>query len=219
MNRIEIESCFSKERLYAFFQKYPDSDSKGIYLYIANKQLSEAFYTSLSVLEISLRNSIHQSLSKKYKRKDWYEEFRKNSELSTLYPKIEYAKKKIRRKKRRPTSGRMVAELSFGFWTSLFNDEYEMQLWKPLRLAFPNLPKEIRQRERVKVPLNKIRQELRNRVYHYEPIILRINELEGHHSNIKKLLYWMNPGINGWLENIDRFPAIFSSITKNLNTF
>lgn len=220
MTRSELEFCFSRERLHSFFLKYPDDDSKGAYLYIANKQLSESFYVSLSVLEVSLRNSIDKSFRRRYNRRDWYEFFKTNDTLESLYHRdIITAKRKLSKNRKPFTAGRIIAELNFGFWTKLFNDEYEMELWKPLSLAFPYMPKKIRQRNRIKSPLNLIRKKIRNRVYHYEPIIFKIDELEDHHSDICQLIHWIDPKINNWLKKIDRFPITLVTVKENITTF
>lgn len=37
------------------------------------------------------------------------------------------------------TADKVVAELTFGFWTALFNKQYAKDFWKPLMYAFPIL--------------------------------------------------------------------------------
>ncbi|HKK10318.1 MAG TPA: hypothetical protein VJ939_05745, partial [Bacteroidales bacterium] len=71
------------------------------------------------------------------------------------------------REKKAIATGRVIAELSFGFWTSLFDSRFEKTLWKNLRLAFPNCPKHIRQRKTMSSKFNGIRK-LRNRIFHHE---------------------------------------------------
>lgn len=65
---------------------------------------------------------------------------------------------------------RVVAGLSFGFWTSLRNQRNEQRLWPSLlKTAFPFLPKGQRTRKTLSTRLDKVRC-LRNRVLHREPI-------------------------------------------------
>jgi len=69
-------------------------------------------------------------------------------------------------------AGRMVAELSFGFWTSLLDVRYERSnvLWPHLlRPTFPRMRNRDRKRKTISARINSIRL-LRNRVSHHEPI-------------------------------------------------
>jgi hypothetical protein len=74
------------------------------------------------------------------------------------------------------TSGRLVSELTFGFWRYLLAARYERTLWTPaLRHAFPHL----RSHRRVDVarPVERLNH-LRNRIAHYEPIYPRRLDLD-----------------------------------------
>jgi len=64
------------------------------------------------------------------------------------------------------THGKVVAELTFGFWWSLLADEYNRSLWQPfLRFAFDGPVR----RRRLHAELDALRT-LRNRIAHHEPI-------------------------------------------------
>ena len=66
------------------------------------------------------------------------------------------------------THGRVLAELSFGFWRYLLSSRYEATLWTPvLRHAFPLLQPSTR--ERLYRPLDRLHR-LRNRIAHHEPV-------------------------------------------------
>jgi len=216
MNRSELETIFSKERLHNFFLYFPGNERKSIFLYVANKQISESFYSSLAVLEISLRNAIHRELSRRFKKPNWYETWQFDSTLRPLWKDIDRATGNIIVRGRKPTPGRIVAELTFGFWTSLFNQRYEKVLWKQLRFAFPHLAKFQRQRKTISAPLNLVRKEVRNRIYHYEPIIWNLEELQNYHRTIYLLLDWMDPKISNWLTDFDRFPNVLVETQNQL---
>ena len=94
-----------------------------------------------------------------------------------------------------------------GFWVSLFNAEYERVLWKPLRRAFPFLPKRERQRKSISTPLNMIRS-LRNRVFHHEAICWNLHRLCLLHETIIRTVGWLNPMLPLWLKRIDRFDCV-----------
>ncbi len=171
MNRIQLETYFSSERLNRYFAQYPGNDSKAIYLYNANISISEALYTPLSVLEVALRNKINTELSRKYGRADWYADLFTHPIMRTAWPEINNAIRHLHEDKKPITPDKVIAGLMFGFWTSLFNDRYEKELWGNLRFIFPHMPKAIRQRKNISSLLNDIRRALRNRVYHNEPVI------------------------------------------------
>lgn len=45
MNKMQVETYFSSNRLSRYFAHYPGNESKAIYLYEANIAVSEALYT------------------------------------------------------------------------------------------------------------------------------------------------------------------------------
>lgn len=66
------------------------------------------------------------------------------------------------------TSGRIIAEQAFGFWTELFeNHHYKILKGRPIK-AFSNLPSGI-SHTRVLAELTKVRR-FRNRINHNEPV-------------------------------------------------
>jgi len=64
--------------------------------------------------------------------------------------------------------GKVVAELSFGFWRFLLARRYTASLWPALRPGFPYLPSA--DRRELEAPVTRLHQ-LRNRVAHHEPLI------------------------------------------------
>lgn len=105
------------------------------------------------------------------------------------------------------TSDKINGELTMGFWVSLFNAEYEMTLWKDLRRAFPNMPKNLRQRKNISAPLNALRS-LRNRVFHNENISWSMVKLEELHNTILDVINWMSPDVREWMKCVDRFSNV-----------
>ena len=95
---------------------------KAISHYKSNILISEAFYPLLAILEVGLRNSIAFQLSLRFNDKQWYEnpEFVKIASRFQI-DRISEARKNILSEQKELTSGRVISELSFGFWTSLFD--------------------------------------------------------------------------------------------------
>jgi hypothetical protein len=216
MNRIQLEQYFSADRTSRYFSKYPNNELKGAYLYQANIIASEALYTPLSILEVALRNKINRQLVRKYNRTDWYADWYKHPVMRFAWPEINTAIKHLHEEGKPVLPDKIIAGLMFGFWTSLFNDRYERELWKNLRFVFPHMPRQIRQRKNISAPLNDIRRTLRNRIYHNEPIIFNIPILNGHYQNILRLLDWMGVDLLTYNNRIDRFSTIIADIKTQL---
>lgn len=150
-----------------------------------------------------MRNSIHNSFTVYFGTQDWYQQTKDKELLSQIY----IAQQKITRYYTHSTTDRLIAELTLGFWTCLFNKQYAAIYWKPLLHIFPLLPKHEKKRSIVATKLNNIRK-FRNRIFHYEPICIDLSILETNHNNIIDVLCWMNPDIVAWIKQIDRFDGL-----------
>ena len=72
---------------------------------------------------------------------------------------------------RTPDHGRIVAELTFGFWSNMLLPKYATPLWTQLHKSFPDLASSKTQADLFAACL-KVR-DLRNRISHHEPIFPR----------------------------------------------
>ena len=166
MKKSLIKKYISTER----FRSY-----SGIDEYLENLVFSKKAYIPLSILEISLKNSINDLLTDKL-GENWLEnkDFLTNDSLR----KIEEAKKILYKRAEPISKSKIIAELSFGFWVNLFKKPYEMKLrTKDIQKIFTNLPpkkEKIINREVIYKELNHIRN-FRNRVFHYEKVINKDN--------------------------------------------
>lgn len=218
MNRTQLEHYFSAERVKKYFNEYPGNDPKAIYLYQANILLSEALYTPLSILEVALRNNIDRELTRKYGRHDWYAEWYKDKVMHQAWKDVNQAINQLHRDGKPIDPDRVIAALMFGFWTSLFNDQYDRELWRNLRFIFANMPQNIRQRRNVSKPLNEIRRYLRNRIYHNEPVIFKIAHLQNHYNSILQVMDWIGADLKIYNDAFDKFPATLHEIKTKLST-
>lgn len=198
-----------------YFSLYPNDEARAILHYQCNIQLAEAFYVSLSVFEVTLRNALSRELETMTNRADWYAVFPTTPGLVKLNRYITQANKQIAGRHECITPPKVIAELTLGFWVSLLNSEYERLLWKDLRRAFPFMPKCDRKRKNVSAPLNTFRT-FRNRVFHNESICWNMHRVEDIHNELVMVLGWMNKDIPGWLQQIDRFAEVSSSIKAKL---
>ena len=67
-----IRDALSPARFAPYLAKTAGDMTAAIRLYWWNVEISAAFYTPLHCLEIALRNALHQRLTIKFKRTDWW---------------------------------------------------------------------------------------------------------------------------------------------------
>ena len=176
--------------------------------YKANIEISESFYPLLSILEIGLRNNIDSQLKRKFEEENWFE----NPDFIKIVSRFQIdrvseARNSILQKKKRVSSGKIISELSFGFWTSLLDSKFEMTLWKNIRLAFPNCPKNIRKRKTMSSKFNGIRK-LRNRIFHHEAITWNLQVLKNYKKEIIEGIDWLDKDLLTWSDNLFRFDEV-----------
>ena len=210
MERDAIERIFSIERLEPYVNHHLGDFDKAVEHYKANIEISEAFYPLLSVLEIGLRNNIDGQLKRRFRDDNWFE----NSEFTKIVSrfqieKVSEARSAILREKKDITSGKIISELSFGFWTSLLDSKFERTLWKNLRLAFPNCPKQLRQRKAMSSKFNGIRK-LRNRIFHHESITWSIKALTSYKNDMIEAIDWLDKGLLDWSKDLNRIDDIMA---------
>jgi len=213
-NRI-VERIISKERLVPYLNRHNNDLEKALNHYKINILNSKSFYPVLALLEVGLRNSINYQLTRKYNDDKWFD----NNEYIKIASKfhierIANARANILSEKKTITPGRIISELSFGFWTSLFDLKFEKTLWKNLRLAFPNCPKKIRKRKTMSSKFNGIRK-LRNRIFHHEAISWKTNVLQTYKTDIIEGIVWLDKDLINWAtelntvdETIDKYRKI-----------
>ena len=208
MERRAIEKVFSYDRLAPYLRRHNNSFEKAIEHYKANIEISESFYPLLSVLEVGLRNQMDYQLRRKFETQNWFNEYSFINLISRFQiDKITDARNNILREKKEITTGRVIAELSFGFWTSLFDSRFEKSLWKNLRLAFPNCPKRIRQRKTMSSKFNGIRK-LRNRIFHHEPVTWDIDVIENYRKEIIDGIDWFDKDLLNWGQGLFRIDEV-----------
>lgn len=212
----DLEQAFSAPRLGRYLRAFSNDKDRAHQGYIYNLRLSECLLISLSVLEIALRNAMSNQMAKLYSRDDWYEAIltdttlqkpntplQADNALKRLHSNIKSAK----RDAGAPNPNKVIAEFTFGFWTTLLNARYQNNFWQELRYAFPHCPH--RQRGNVSSALNQIR-DLRNRVFHHEPVLWMTPPVEAHHQHIYDVLSWLNHDIAPWVQTFDRFPQVIA---------
>lgn len=204
MSHHNFEEALSLER-FARYLAWADGDrDHAIALYGQNTHLSESLYTPLQTLEVALRNRIHNTLAER-KGDGWFGSGTGIVLLSHQSKQVTQAIEELVKAGKTVTAGGVVAGLTFSFWTSMFNKEYEA-LWQQTlhRIADPTAPKGLK-RKSFSARLTRIRM-LRNRIAHHEPIIAW--NLCKHHNEILELIEWLSPPAANWCRENDRFPRV-----------
>ena len=209
-----LSGAFSSQRLEKYINLYNGDVMKVAAHYKDNIALSESLYTSLSVFEVTLRNALSKELERMMGRKDWYSVFPSNPALKSLTSEVTVAIRHISQRGEMVSPDKIIAELTFGFWVTLLNSEYELSLWKSLRLAFPHMPKKDRKRKNVSSPCNALRK-LRNRVFHHESICWDLDYITDIHNRLVMVLGWINTDMPSWLDEVDHFCKVVDEIRNS----
>ena len=175
--------------------------------YALNMALSESLYPALQFAEIALRNAVHRELTVRCGTDSWYE-----SPLAKLTSwqndKVDEAKEALRKRRKPRTSGRIVAELTLGFWTGFFNNSHARTgIGSYLaKNAFPHAPAPEQYQAKLDKRWQDVR-DLRNRVFHHERI-LHWNDLDARHQAILEIISWMSPALHDLAKALDRFASL-----------
>ncbi len=198
-----LEQALHEERLDAYRRDGADP-LLTLARYALNVALSESLYSALQFAEIALRNAIHQSMTARCKTDAWYDT--PNARL-TVWQKVRIteAKTSLTDHRKPITSGRMVAELNFGFWTGFFNKAHgQTGIGHYLASTiYPHAPLGEQDLNKLGVRWRHIR-DLRNRVFHHERI-LHWKDLDAQHQSILEMISWISPELHEFTKKMDRF--------------
>lgn len=203
-----IATALSPERFAPYLRATGGDLTKAVRLYEWNLAVSGALYEALGILEVVLRNALSTQLAAHHGTLTghWYDDpLGVLSELA--HQDIAAARHRVRKLRRPETPGRVVAELSFGFWKFLLAKRYEATLWTGyLRHAFPNLHPQ--SRATVYRALDQLHT-VRNRVAHHEPIHGR--DLTADTLAIYRLLDWIDRDVRAWAVTVSRLQPIIAA--------
>ena len=199
-----LEDALSLDRFGRYLAWASDDRSRAIELYTLNTRISESLYTPLQTLEVTLRNRIHMVMTEMH-HENWFSD--DQCILGSRQPEqLKKAIQDIQEQKKDPMPSRIVAELTFSFWTAMLGNDYE-NLWQSglNKIAKREDGKGLI-RKQLSGPLAPIRT-LRNRIAHHEPIIMW--DLAKHHANILQLTEWLSPAASKWCRENSRFDQVY----------
>jgi len=199
----DMEAALSLERFARYVAWAGGDRERALALYTLNTQVSEALYIALQTLEVSLRNRIHNAMAASHGER-WFEDptvikvEHQASQVADAVTELEAAGKEL-------SPGRVVAALSFSFWTAMFSPAYE-DLWRSTLNKIATRDSKALVRKDFSRPLTQIRL-LRNRIAHHEPILHW--DLRKHHRSLRELTSWLSPPAIVWSDPLDRFEQVY----------
>jgi len=217
----KLEYYLSKPRFDRFLIATGNSKTKAQKLYRINLRVAQSFYPVLNLFEIFFRNIMNYQVSSHFTNPNWIitqkNGFMNDPSLHSsrffLKKSVSKAERGILRKGRIVTSGKIIAEQSFGFWTSLFDTHHYRLIGGVVIHCFPNKPRNVN-RNIISQKLNRIR-EFRNRIYHNEPICFNGNRIDfTEATNIKQEIY----ELLNWIDtDLTEYVEYFNGIDTKIN--
>lgn len=175
-----MAGTLTRPRLSKYLHASKNNLQQALRLYVFNTKISAAVMTDLHYIEVGLRNKFDQALEAKF-GSEWFKEVSflalVNGRCHAILLKAQKDAGRHWAKNQALPPGKVIAELTFGFWLQLTDSKLEHKLWVPcLHKAFA--PRKAPKRATFNQQLEKLRQ-LRNRVAHHEPIF-HLDLLDAH---------------------------------------
>lgn len=166
-----VISTLTRPRLSKYLRATHNHELQALQLYVLNTRVSAALLADIHYVEVALRNKFDAQLAAVFGAM-WFSD---PTFLALIDPRSQSILQKAQNdatkhwpKGQAVPPGKVIAELTFGFWHKLTDSALEHRLWVPyLHKAFS--PRKAPKRSAFNQQLEKLRQ-LRNRVAHHEPI-------------------------------------------------
>jgi len=198
----------SPDRIAPYEQAVNGDLAAAFTLYEWNMSVSAALFETLGPVEVLLRNAIHDQLVVWHVRRGLSDQWYDHAGLDAQGRKdVARAKDRATRSGRDPEiPGKVIAELTLGFWRYLLAKRYQATLWPAMLNAFPNHHDGPRiSRLAVHDDVQRL-QVLRNRIAHHEPVYRR--DLQQDFDGMLALASWISPDAATWVRDLSRVPAI-----------
>ncbi|AYV32338.1 Abi-like protein (plasmid) [Streptomyces sp. ADI95-16] len=203
-----VIELITPDRLNPYLGVCGGDDGAALALYRWNSDLAAAFFEPLGHLEIMLRNAVDARLVARQQRRgrsmEWYDD--------TALPLSGKARTDIVQAQQRAgrggtitPRGKIIAELSFGFWRFLLARQYKTSLWPDLAGAFSHAPN--RALTTVEDPVKRLHK-FRNRIAHHEGIWHL--PLEARRDDIQTVLGFIAPAAAVWVAEASRIDDVLA---------
>jgi hypothetical protein len=208
----ELLQLVTAERLGSYLRASGGRVADAFALYEWNTRASSSVIELASMVEVLSRNALDRELTlwahDRHDGASWFDEAPLDGRgCSDLRNARERA---TRQGRRTEVHGRVIAELSLGFWRFLVESRYLTSLWVPAtHAAFPVGAIDLRTRQREVAFRMQQLTFVRNRAAHHEPIHAR--DLLKDHASALDLARWISPAAGAWVEAVTSLPAIVST--------
>ena len=177
-------------------------------MYAWNADVSGALLIPLHICEVAIRNAVAEAIENVYGELwPWSVGF----ERSLPNPSRVFSPKRdlINTRENQPTTGKVIPELKFAFWQSIFTSRHDQRFWNLyLTELFPNMDTSKSTKDRRKLIYDELEQirRLRNRIAHHEPIFTR--NLSDDYQKILSLVSYRCNTTATWLDEHQRATEI-----------
>lgn len=208
--RSALARSIGSERLRGYLGACGGDELRGLDLYLWNGRVSAAVFEDIGFVEVALRNACHEQLSR------WHADLGHQSPWyfsPELFPRhmqdVGNARGRVAQGKKPETEGRVVAQMTFGFWRLLHSKRYEATLWQwALRRVYPPGTS----RAEVYDRLGHINV-LRNRIAHHEPVhALALGDaalgLEAVHRELLEIARMIDADVGTWITSTSRVGSL-----------
>lgn len=207
-----LRRYLSADRFGTYLRECNGAEAAALALYGWNVRLAGELMVVTGMVEVLIRNAMDEQLVV-------WAASRQSVEWWHAAPLDDRAKSDVAKAMKRATWGRatprpvphgkVVAELSFGFWRFLASRRYLTTLWIPaLNQAFPHGATDSRRRRQaVEQHLQQLTF-VRNRAAHHEPLFHR--DLARDHALAVEVITWIDPRLAAWLEASSQLPDLLA---------
>jgi hypothetical protein len=203
-----IRQRLSPDRFTPYEQAVNGDLAAAFTLYEWNMSVSAALFETLGPVEVVLRNAIHDRLLAWHARRGLPDQWYDHAGLDAQGQRdVARAKDRATRGGRDPEiPGKVIAELTLGFWRYLLARRYQATLWPAIVTAFSS-HHDGSKLSRVAVHDDVQRlQVLRNRIAHHEPVYRR--DLQQDFAGMLALASWISPDVVTWVRGLSRVLTI-----------
>jgi len=204
-----LVNSLSEPRFRTFLDRANGQHELGMRQYVWNAALASAFHSPLHVLEVVLRNAIHDRMTRVH-GSGWlrHPNILKSPETRMVDDAYTY----LADRGESTTPDKVVAELSFRFWVGILSRKYDRLWTSTLQAAFSPRPA----RHELHQQLDRLRT-LRNRIAHHEPILHR--HLMADLADIKEIVGALSPVARDWLDWHEQVTSRFGTSVADIDVF
>lgn len=231
-HELPLEELISPARYQRYRAAAHGDTARAARLYMWNCDLSAAYWPSIALVEVAIRNAIDRQLCSHLgvtRDVGWHTEvFAARPRIHLTDKELDKVQKSLDAFDRRnnsagqprvePTGGDIVADLSLGFWVSLVGEglprghanvyDYFTRLWRPfLYKAFPHYGPGMRSAGLLRNHLRTF-ELLRNRIAHHEHIFT-LNQAHNL-DNIIALAGFIDPALAGYIRGNQQVMEVVS---------